>query len=119
MTRLDLTKKTPLEKPTVGSDGRPLWQSNGERQRYAQRMLEEVDYGAVFAAAGQVLFHRKLKAGEIGPDDGITPTQEEIVNVIEWADLRQIQLLRRRNRCTINITEQIMKQLVNDWAASQ
>ena len=96
MTRLNLTgKKPPLEKPTVGPDGRPLWQSNGERQRYAQRMLEEVDYGAVFAAAGQVLFHRKLKAGEIGPDDGITPTQEEMVNVIEWADLRQLQLLRK------------------------
>jgi len=80
MTRLNLTRKeTPLEKPTVGPDGRPLWQSNGERQRYAQRMLEEVDHGAVFAAAGQVLFHRKLKAGEIGPDDGITPTQEEMV----------------------------------------
>jgi hypothetical protein len=96
MTRLNLTRnKTPLEKPTVGPDGRPLWQSNGERQRYAQRMLEEVDYGAVFAAAGQVLFHRKLKAGEIGPDDGITPTQEEMVNVIEWANLRQLQLLRK------------------------
>ena len=95
MTRLNLTKKTPLEKPTVGLDGRPLWRSNGERQRYAQRMLEEVDHGAVFAAAGQVLFHRKLKAGEIGPDDGITPTQEEMVNVIEWADLRQLQLLRK------------------------
>jgi hypothetical protein len=42
-----------------------------------------------------VLFHRKLKAGEIGPDDGITPTQEEMANVIEWADLRQLQLLRK------------------------
>jgi hypothetical protein len=39
--------------------------------------------------------HRKLKAGEIGPDDGITPTQEEMVHVIEWADLRQLQLLRK------------------------
>ncbi|MFY9840943.1 MAG: hypothetical protein WAK55_31630 [Xanthobacteraceae bacterium] len=96
MTRLDLTsKKAPLEKPTVGPDGRPLWQSNGERQRYAQRMLEEVDKGAVFAAAGQVVFHRKLKAGEIGPDDSITPTQDEMVKVIEWADLSQLQLLRK------------------------
>jgi hypothetical protein len=33
MTRLNLTKKTPLEKPTVGPDGRPLWQTNCRKSR--------------------------------------------------------------------------------------
>ena len=84
-----------MEKPRVGPDGEPLWEQDGERQRYAKRLSEEVDPGRLFAAVGQVLFHRMLKAGEIGPDDGITPSNAEILNVIAWADIRQLRLLRK------------------------
>lgn len=49
-----------LERPCIGPDGEPLWQSNGARQRYAKRMSEEVDADRVFVAACQVLFHRMM-----------------------------------------------------------
>jgi hypothetical protein len=84
-----------MEKPTVGPDGRPRWQPNGARQRYAKRLAKEVDVGRVFAATAQVLHHRMVQRGEIGPDDGISPSTEEIVGVIEWCDLRQLRLLRK------------------------
>jgi hypothetical protein len=85
-----------MEKPTIDSKtGEPLWQSNGARQRYAARLVKEVDQGRMFAAAGRVLFHRKLKAGEIGPDDAISPSTEEVANVMAWCDLRQLRLLRK------------------------
>jgi len=88
-------KRTVIEEPTVDLDGEPRWQPLGERQRYAERMSEEVDPHRLFMAAAQVLFHRKLRAGEIGPDDGISPTNEEVEDVIAWSDLRQLKLLRK------------------------
>jgi hypothetical protein len=86
---------TTIEQPTVGPDGEPLWRATGARQRYAQRLVEEVDHGRMFVAACQVLFHRKLKLGEIGTDDAISPSTEEVANVIAWCDLRQLRLLRK------------------------
>jgi len=41
-----------------------------------------------------MLFNRKLKSGKIGPQDEITPTQEAVLNVIAWSDLRQPRLLK-------------------------
>ncbi len=87
-------KGTEMEKPTVGPDGRPRWQPNGARQRYAKRMSEEVDPGRVIAVAGQVLRNRKVRSGEIGPHDGISPSIKECLGVIEWCDFRQLRLLR-------------------------
>ncbi len=84
-----------MEKPTIGPDGEPLWQPNGARQRYAQRMAKEVDITRVFVAAGQVLRHRMVQRGDIGPNEGISPTKEEVANVIAWCDLRQLRLLRK------------------------
>jgi hypothetical protein len=83
-----------MEEPTVGPDGEPLWQPNGERQCYAKRLAREIAPDRMFVAACQVLFNRKLKAGEIGPNDCISP-QEEAANVIAWCDLRQLRLLRK------------------------
>jgi hypothetical protein len=85
-----------MEKPTIHpTTGEPLWRPNGARQRFAKRMVEEVPFERVFVAAGQVLRHRMEQRGEIGPDDGIRPTKEQIVNVIAWSNLRQLRLLRR------------------------
>jgi hypothetical protein len=84
-----------MEKPTIDSTGEPLWRPNGARQRFAQRMADEVDPVRVFAAAAYVLRHRMVQRGEIGPEDGISPTTEEIADVIAWCDLRQLRLLRK------------------------
>ena len=90
----EVMMRTVIEQPTIGPDGEPRWQPHGARQRYADRMSEEVDPGRLFMAAAHVLFNRKLKAGKIGPHDEITPTQEEVLNVIAWSDLRQLRLLK-------------------------
>jgi hypothetical protein len=85
-----------MEKPTIDpATGKPLWRANGERQRYYDRMFAEVDHGALLVVAGQVLRHRAVKRGEIGPHDGISPSFEEMADVIEWADLRQLRILRK------------------------
>ncbi len=84
-----------MEKPSIGPDGEPRWQPNGARQRYAMQLAREVDFGRLFVAACQVLFHRMLKRGAIGPGDCISPSNEEVLNVIAWCDLRQLRLLRK------------------------
>jgi hypothetical protein len=85
-----------MERPTIDpTTGEPLWQPNGARQRFLKRMTEEVDAIRVFVVVGQVLRHRMVKRGEIGPDDGISPTTEDVADVIAWADLRQLRLLRK------------------------
>ena len=85
-----------MEKPTIDPvTGEPLWRPNGARQRFAQRMVEEVDPVRVFVVAAQVLRHRMVERGEIGPEDGISPTTEEVADVIAWSDLRQLRLLRK------------------------
>jgi hypothetical protein len=85
-----------MERPTIDpTTGEPLWRPNGARQRFAERLSEEVDFGRVFAAAGFVLRHRMEQRGEIGPDDGISPSPDEVINVIAWSDLRQLRLLRK------------------------
>jgi hypothetical protein len=33
--------------------------------------------------------------GEIGPDEGISPSMDEMINVVAWSDLRQLRLLRK------------------------
>ena len=85
-----------MEKPTIDpTTGEPLWRPNGARQRFAKRLLEEVDYGRVFVVAAQVLRHRMVQRGQIGPHDGISPSNEEVLNVVAWSDLRQLRLLRK------------------------
>jgi hypothetical protein len=85
-----------MEKPTIDrATGEPLWRPNGARQRFAQGMVDEVDPVRVFVVAAQVLRHRMVERGEIGPDDGISPTTEEIADVIAWYDLYQLRLLRK------------------------
>jgi len=85
-----------MEKPSIDpTTGEPLWRPNGARQRFAARMAEEVDQVRVFVAAAQVLRHRMVQRGEIGPEEGISPTNEEVTNVIAWSDLRQLKLLRK------------------------
>jgi hypothetical protein len=85
-----------MEKPTIDpTTGEPLWRPNGARQRFAQRMVDEVDPVRVFVVAAGVLRHRMVQSGEIGPEDGVSPTKEEVLDVIAWADLRQLRLLRK------------------------
>jgi len=85
-----------MEKPTIDpTTGEPLWRPNGARQRFAQRMVKEVDPVRVFVVAGWVLRHRMVQRGEIGPEDGISPAQEEVADLIAWCDLRQLRLLRK------------------------
>ena len=90
----EVVMRTVIEQPTVGPDGEPRWRPHGARQRYAERMSEEIDPGRLFVAAAQMLFNRKLRAGKIGPHDEITSTEEEVLNVIAWSDLRQLRLLK-------------------------
>ena len=71
-----------MEKPRISPDGESLWQPNGARQRYARRLTEEVDLYRLFAVAAQVFRHRKVERGEIGPNDGISPSKEEVLDVI-------------------------------------
>jgi hypothetical protein len=85
-----------MERPTIHpTTGEPQWRPNGARQRFAQCMAEEVDPVRVFVAAGQVLRHRMAERGEIGSEDGISPTKQEFADVIAWSDLRQLRLLRK------------------------
>jgi hypothetical protein len=85
-----------MEKPTIDpTTGEPLWRPNGARQRFAKRMAEEVDPVRVFVVAAQVLRHRMVERGEIGPEDGISPTTEQVTDVIAWCDLRQLRLLQK------------------------
>jgi hypothetical protein len=85
-----------MERPTIDpATGEPLWRPNGARQRYAKRMVEEVDVYRIFVVAAQVLRHRMVERGEIGPKDGISPSKEQVADVIAWSDLRQLRLLRK------------------------
>ena len=85
-----------MEKPMIDpATGEPLWRPNGARQRFAARMVEEVDPHLVFVVACQVVRNRKVQRGEIGPHDGISPSNEEVLNVIAWANLRQLRILRK------------------------
>jgi hypothetical protein len=72
-------KGRKMEKPTIDpATGEPQWQPDGARQRFAKRLVEEVDMGRLLAAAAQVLHHRKVKRGEIGPDDAIRHTAKRM-----------------------------------------
>jgi hypothetical protein len=57
--------------------------------------VDEIDMGRIFAAAAQVARQRLEQRGEIGADEPMTPTQEQVIAVIEWSDLRQLKLLRK------------------------
>jgi hypothetical protein len=57
--------------------------------------VDEIDMGRIFAAAAQVVRQRLEQRGEIGADEPMTPTQEQVIAVIEWSDLRQLKLLRK------------------------
>ena len=84
------------ERPTIDpTTGEPLWRRNGARQRFAKRLSEEVELPRVLMAAGFVLRHRMEQRGEIGPDEGISPSMDEMINVVAWSDLRQLRLLRK------------------------
>jgi hypothetical protein len=85
-----------MEKPTIDpTTGEPQWQPDGARQRFAEQLAEEVDFGRLYAAAAQVLHHRMVQRGEIGPDDETRPSKEDVMNVIQWSDLRQLRLLKK------------------------
>jgi hypothetical protein len=85
-----------MEKPTIDpATGEPLWQPNGARQRFAKRMAEEIDFDRMFVVAAYVVPHRMVERGEIGPEDGVDVSMDQVINVIEWADLRQLRLLRK------------------------
>jgi hypothetical protein len=67
----------------------------------------KVDFGRLFAVAAQVLRYRMVQRGEIGPDDGISPSMEEVLNVIAWSDLRQLRLLRKMAESMIETKERL------------
>ena len=82
-----------MKRPTI-VDGQPHWPPNGARERYLRRMLEEIPVN-VSATVAEILSDRKIRNGEVGTDDMIETTKEEIDNFIQWQDLRQLKLIRK------------------------
>jgi hypothetical protein len=85
-----------MEKPTIDpATGEANWQSNGARQRFALRMVKELSFDRVFAAAGQIMRRQMVARGEIGPEDGVSISIDDVVNWLQWRTLRQLKVLRR------------------------
>ena len=65
------------------------------RQRFAQRMTEELGFVPVFIAACQLMRHQMVQRGEIGPHDGASISPDDAINWLQWRTLRQLKIIGR------------------------
>jgi hypothetical protein len=85
-----------MEKPGRDEGGNAIWDPDGERQRYAKRLIDTVGTGRLFAAAAQVMLDKGLIA-----EDDVGP--EVVADWIQWLTLGQ---LRKLSRIALLIVEQ-------------